>query len=139
MIDSRELAEQYFTRYGHPSMCVPAESRPWTEAMRVQLRRGQVLPPLTKKITRPSRWGNPFTVTEYGHAGAVERHRDWLSGEGPWVIRTPHPLDPDRYTATYDRARVLYELSALGGYDLACACKPEQPCHGDTLLALLNA
>lgn len=127
MIDSRELAEQYFARYGHPSMSAPAETRPWTEAKRVQILRGQMLPVLTKKIGRPSRWGNPFTVAEYGQAGAVERHRDWLAGEGPWVI------------GRYDRARVLYELRDLGGYDLACACEPGEPCHGDTLLALLTA
>ncbi|MEX5632143.1 DUF4326 domain-containing protein [Parafrankia sp. FMc2] len=139
MIDSRELAEQYFARYGHPSLCHRPGPRPPAEAKRVQLRRGQTLPALTKKIVRPSRWGNPFTVAEYGQAGAVERHRNWLSGEGPWVMRTPHPLHPDCYTATYDRARVLYELRELGGYDLACACEPGEPCHGDTLLSLLTA
>lgn len=127
MIDRDELAAQYFARYGHPSLCHRPEPRPRVEAKRVQLRRGQPLPGLTKKITRPSRWGNPFTVAEYGQAGAVERYRAWLSGEGPWVI------------GRYDRARVLYDLRDLGGYDLACACDPGEPCHGDTLLALLTA
>ncbi|MCM3886120.1 DUF4326 domain-containing protein [Frankia sp. R82] len=125
MIEHHELATEYFTRYGHPGLAALESPRPWTEAKRVQLRRGQPLPALTKKITRPSRWGNPFTVAEHGQAGAVERHRDWLNGEGPWLI------------GRYDRARVLIDLPDLGGYDLACACELGQPCHGNTLLALL--
>jgi hypothetical protein len=111
-------------------MCVRTEFRPRGEAKRVQVRRGQPLPALTKKITRPSRWGNPFTVAEHGQAAAVERHRAWLAGEGPWVIRVGN--------VAYDRARVLVEVADLGGYDLACACDLGTPCHGDTLLALLD-
>lgn len=124
-VDREELAYEYASRYGHPAMTVLVPPRPRGEARRVHIRRGQPLPDLTKKITRPSRWGNPYTVAEYGQAGAVERHRTWLAGEGPWVI------------GRYDRARVLYELRDLVGYDLACACEPGTPCHGDTLLALL--
>jgi hypothetical protein len=129
MIDQYELATEYAARYGHPSMSWRPDPRPREEAKRVQVLRGQRLPALTKKITRPSRWGNPFLVAEHGQAGAVERHRAWLAGEGPWVIRVG--------TVAYDRARVLYEVRDLAGLDLACACEPGAPCHGDALLALL--
>ena len=131
MIDRNELAAEYAARYGHPSLSWRPDPRPRGEAKRVQVLRGQPLPALTKKITRPSRWGNPFTVADHGQAGAVERHRAWLDGEGPYVIRVG--------TVAYDRARVLYELADLAGYDLACACEPGAPCHGNNLLTLLAA
>lgn len=131
MIDPNELAAEYGARHGHPRMCTPPSApHPLAEARRIQVRRGQQLPKTAKKVTRPSRWGNPFAVAEHGHVGAVNAYRAWLDGEGPWLIR--------QGGAVYDRARVLMEASfELAGWDLACACDPGDACHADVLLEVV--
>jgi hypothetical protein len=87
--------------------------------VRVQRRRtrGWRLPPGTRYVGRPTRWGNPWSVSEHGHAGAVARYRADLQA------------DPARLAA----ARV-----ELGGRDLACWCPLDLDCHADTLLELAN-
>lgn len=89
-----------------------------------------------KRITRPGRWGNPFTIEETGkrykldrdaaQAKAVELCGQWLRGT---LDKTLSPGDPP------SRAEVR---AALAGHNLACWCKPGTPCHADTLIALAN-
>jgi hypothetical protein len=75
-------------------------------------------PPNGKRVMRPSRWGNPFTIeTEGSSATAVARFRQHLA------------LNP--------------ELVALGrrelrGFDLGCTCSLDAPCHADAWLELVN-
>ena len=72
-------------------------------------------------VARPSRWGNPFTVAEYGsRAAAVAAYETWAT--------------------TSDAARrLLAEHGAeIAGRDLACWCPPGEPCHADVLLRLVN-
>ena len=93
---------------------------------RIQLRRtkGWRKPEGAINVARPTRWGNPFKVG----VGGVETaelavdhfryavERGW--GNVPWP------------------AEIRDELS---GYDLACWCPLDQPCHADVLLELANA
>ena len=60
---------------------------PVDEPVAVRLRRGEALPPGTRSIARPSRWGNPFRgpTTPTGRAASVARYREWLAGEHPEV------------------------------------------------------
>lgn len=86
---------------------------------RIQLSRrsGWRKPEGTIVVSRPSRWGNPFRVDEYGQAGAVEKFRVWIDGRA----RDGH-----------------VDLAQLRGHNLACWCALDQPCHADVLLELAN-
>lgn len=108
--------------------------------VRVQLsrRKGWQMPPNTVKVSRPTKWGNPFTVTEklrpgtrvggaYGYVAvptvedAVACYREMLTMDG-------------------DRPEMLRaDLHELRGKNLACWCRLDQPCHADVLLELANA
>lgn len=87
---------------------------------RIQLRRtkGWRMPPNTVKVSRPGKWGNPYTVAEYGRELAVRNYRRRLD-----CLRVIGALD----------------LSELRGKNLACWCKLGEPCHADVLLELANA
>jgi hypothetical protein len=95
---------------------------------RVQLKRsaGWKMPANTLKVDRTTRWGNPFTIAEYGSAAvAVAQHGRWMRGE----IAAPGAVEPPS-------REVL--RAALGGRNLACWCALNGPCHADLLLALAN-
>jgi hypothetical protein len=85
---------------------------------RIQRRRtaGWRMPDNTKSVARPSRWGNPFKV-EGNHQAAVDQFTQWVEQQG---------------------ALMQAIRSELRGRDLACYCKPEQPCHADVLLRIAN-
>src|SRR4051812_47087842 len=76
---------------------------------RIQLKRtkGWRMPPNAKSVARPHKWGNPYSVDEYGLEKALALHRDLME-------------PPDM------RAEVRADLR---GYDLACFCRLDQPCH----------
>jgi hypothetical protein len=79
---------------------------------------GEKLPAKTKLVTRASKWGNPFKVLEAtpaGHQVAVDLHAAWLR---------EHPED------------VAAIRAELAGWNLACACPLDWPCHADTLLRI---
>ncbi len=96
-------------------------------------------------VTRPSRFGNPFTVAgalEWGGAETTEQARElcatafrsWLRGNTDWW------MGPE---ADATRDRILAALPELRGRDLACYCplpEPGQPdhCHAAVLLKLAN-
>jgi len=91
--------------------------------VRIQRRRtkGWQMPANTVSVTRPSVFGNPFT--EGGPEQRVVMYREWLRGSG----RMDRPLQ-----------KLLYNLPALRGKDLACFCPLGQVCHADVLLELAN-
>lgn len=87
-----------------------------------------------KKVTRPSKYGNPWRIEDYLDAGykatrlqaariCVDAHRAWLKGEKHWAHGSSVPPVPD--------------LEPLRGFNLACSCPPNQPCHADNYLAIL--
>ena len=86
-------------------------------------------PPGVKRVTRPSRWGNPHPVESIAHR--------WCGQCGE-----PHTATEavDRYrrdaVARTDLAEWLAPLADAVG--LACTCPLDQPCHADVLLELLN-
>ena len=81
---------------------------------RIQRKRtkGWRMPPNTVCVSRPSKWGNPFTVKGIGRDMAV---------------------------ALYER-NVLPDLPVeeLRGKDIACWCSLDALCHGDPLLEAAN-
>ena len=90
-------------------------------------------------VARPSRWGNPYEVVKQF---------------GEWGVRPPgHPLiepmtasltkaEAARHAVAFYRSSAVWRAdeirAALAGRDLACWCKPGDPCHGDVLLEIAN-
>lgn len=105
---------------------------------RIQRKRakGWRMPVGVVSVTRPGKWGNPWTPEKYWAAGysgtidvaiqhCIEAYCAWLKGEGHWAHPIPAPPVPD--------------LLELRGKDLACWCALGSPCHADVLLDLANA
>ncbi len=108
---------------------------------RIQLRRskGWRMPPNTVKVDRTTLFGNPFSITDYGHDRAVAMHRAWLTGK---LADQDIPVSKKAMLAEL-RAKVLTALPTLRGKNLACWCAlPEagqrDNCHAALLLELAN-
>ncbi len=100
---------------------------------RIQLsrKRGWKMPPNTVKVDRTTRWGNPFAV------GCYVRISD---ERGP--VGLPIKVTTAEFSVIMFREVAMFhrpDLSALRGKNLACWCKPGDPCHADVLLELANA
>lgn len=65
-----------------------------------------------------SPFANPFSVKEFGREEAVRLYREYL-------LTSPGLLDAAR--------------AQLVGRDLACWCKPDELCHADVLIELVNS
>lgn len=89
---------------------------------RIQLSRkkGWKMPPNTVRVCRPTKWGNPFTVEQYGREQAVQMFRDYIG----------HPNSPNVFSPA--------EIEQLRGKNLACWCKLGEPFHADVLLEMAN-
>lgn len=120
---------------------------------RVQMRRGVALPPNTKYVGRPTQWGNPWRV------GINRDQPRGLTAARvlglPTRLRPPsrgqrHSTTIEPITLTQAQAVMVFRVSAretlhywpdwlepLRGYDLACYCEPDEPCHADVLLDLI--
>ena len=135
-----------------------------TPPKRIQLRRvaGWRKPEGAIVVARPSRWGNPYRVgtmadiygTHYplNHDALVVWHqsRKGYKRSGEWTgfsdrgEATRFAVDLYRRALLamadgIDGARHLdCYLGELRGHDLGCWCKPGDPCHAETLLALAN-
>jgi hypothetical protein len=74
--------------------------------------------------------GNPWRVGEYSREMAVSLHEVWINGQAS---------DAEvGFAAARLRQLVMDKLPELRGKNLACTCRLDQPCHGDTLLAIAN-
>lgn len=76
------------------------------------------MPKGAMNVTRPGKWGNPFTVAEYGERLALSNFRGRMQS---LLLVNPEALNE------------------LRGKNLACWCKDGTPCHADILLELANA
>lgn len=113
------------------------------EPKRVQRKRskGWKMPENTVIVDRSTKWGNPFVIHGDGFRMApevaVDCFRRLLNESGAWcpipVHKWPVGKVPSRFT-TVDDVR-----NELRGKDLACWCKPGDPCHADVLLEIANA
>lgn len=76
--------------------------------------------PFDVYIGRPSKWGNPFRVGEYGmnRGDVIEAFKNWLNAPGQAVLLEAAKTE-------------------LRGKILGCWCAPK-PCHGDVLLQVAN-
>jgi hypothetical protein len=92
-------------------------------------------PPGTVIVIRGTRWGNPFVVVpRLAPESKIERR-----GRTYTVVSTAE--DAVRRFREYMEASPELQAAArrvLRGFDLACNCKLDQPCHADVLLAIAN-
>lgn len=84
-------------------------------------------------VGRPTKWGNPFLVSELGAKEAVLRYRECILNNA-MVYRW---IDEIQASIEYDRFRWMSEnIKTLRGKNLACFCSLSCDCHADTLLEL---
>ena len=114
-----------------------------------QRTKGWRMPENTVYVGRPTKWGNPYTV---GQVGDMRRWTGWFVGE----LRDDTADHGQYQMQAHANARAVelyrlhtgpvgnYELDVdevrreLGGKDLACWCRLDQPCHADVLLEIAN-
>jgi hypothetical protein len=83
-------------------------------------------------VSRPSKWGNPFSVG-LGSARSAEDKRRVRARS---VARFERALlGGDSRALGFDVDTVRREL---GGKNLACWCPLDEPCHADVLLQVAN-
>jgi len=68
-------------------------------------------------VSRPSQWGNPYTIKEYGLRECLRLYRIWLIN---MIHIFPNFLEP------------------LKGKDLVCYCHLAKPCHADILIEFVE-
>ena len=123
-----------------------------SDPKRIQRKRtkGWTMPPDAIYVGRPTKWGNPYTFTMMQarldelakvhrgeglrRLGARQMAHDAFDSDlryGPdsrWWWYGPHN----------GIIQINGNLAALRGHDLACWCKPTDPCHADVLLEIAN-
>jgi hypothetical protein len=95
---------------------------------RIQLKRtkGWRMPPNTVKVDRSTKWGNPYKIGM--------QCLNPITGITS-TIDAAKAVDLFRSFAT--PSADIYQHH-LRGKNLACWCKPGEPCHADVLLELAN-
>lgn len=68
-------------------------------------------------VDRSTKWGNPFTVEEYGRKKCLELYHEWLCEK---LVEDEHFLDE------------------LKGKDLVCWCPLDKDCHADILIEFIE-
>jgi hypothetical protein len=95
------------------------------------------------KADRTTRWGNPFTAEGCRGAGYVGTNEQiakrCVNAFEAWLTHRLWQMNWDGPEAEIARSAILTGLPALRGKNLACWCKPGDPCHADVLLELANA
>jgi len=88
--------------------------------LRIQRSRkaGSRLPAGAVCVTRPGKWGNPFSVEQMGRDAAVRAFRELIES------------DPQRIEAI---------RAELKGKQLACWCSIDTTCHADVLAEIANS
>lgn len=80
------------------------------------------MPENTVSVTRPGKWGNPWKVGDPCVAGHV------MDASGA----------VDHFRRLGRIALTRTDIEELRGKNLACWCKPSEPCHADVLLEWAN-
>jgi hypothetical protein len=95
-------------------------------------------------VARPGKWGNPFNWQE-----AREEYGCAEVDAKKWAVDTYCQLctlalgdNPNRETSIFGfeelKIFIRENIHTLKGKNLACWCKPGEPCHAELLLKLAN-
>lgn len=95
-----------------------------------------VVPAGAVRVTRPTRWANPFPVDRYGRDEALRLYSGWLTGDPDAVAEA---RDVGCRLRLYGPALVDAARRELAGHDLACWCPAELRCHAELLIAAVRA
>ena len=90
--------------------------------IRIQRKRtkGWRMPDNTVYVGRGSKWGNYFTIEDYGREESIDMFIQYIG----------HPNSPLDFGPE--------DIEQLRGKNLACWCKENESCHADILLAWAN-
>ena len=97
--------------------------------LRIQRRRtpGFRLPHGSTSVTRPGRWGNPFSTAE--QFDRVLRQ----------ILYPPHTVTESITAEQFTRMNeIAINIAQLRGFRLACFCSLDEPCHADSLARAAN-
>ena len=122
------------------------ESTP--KGVQLSRRRGYRKPEGAVVVARPSKWGNPFSLSDLGETFpslsleacaefAVNQLEDLIRAGGELTLSVLQP-DGTRKPVTYTYPREKEIRAELAGKDLACWCSMSMPCHRDLLLEIAN-
>lgn len=107
---------------------------------RIQLKRtrGWHMPPNTRSVARPSKYGNPVRII-YDNGQWLVVYRGFC--RGAYLNRTTAARQAvvvyrSEVLTQELRRRARYELR---GWNLACHCRLTDPCHADVLLEVANS
>lgn len=114
---------------------------------RIQLSRakGWKMPPNTVSVARPGRWGNPFYASKWRDAATCvalfrnAMHGIWNPDTSAHCPTVWNGYDIHHGWRLKMGAHPMDLVHELRGKNLACWCKPGEPCHADVLLELANA
>ncbi|MCG3203983.1 MAG: hypothetical protein KCHDKBKB_00660 [Elusimicrobia bacterium] len=104
--------------------------------IRVQRKRtkGWKMPPNTIYVGRPTFWGNPYKegdringIMVLGRGGAIAKYKEWLMSG----------VHDQAYDTSCTRSQAAKR--DLRGFNLACWCPLDKPCHADVLLEIANS
>ena len=79
------------------------------------------IPPEAVNVMRPSKWGNPFKLSDYNNDRnlVLDLYKEWI------------------YNACKDESFHQSLKDELGNKHLVCCCSPKK-CHADILIILAN-
>ena len=92
--------------------------------------KGWKMPPNTVSVARPTRWGNPIKVGDdisYYTMGCISATAQDAVELFERLTLAHKSADPTKFEVF---------IAPLRGKNLACWCKPGEPCHADVLLEL---
>lgn len=96
-----------------------------------QRTRGWTMPAGAVYVGRPTKWGNPFKVSN-GDCN----HPDCGPRSHPVITRQ---MAVDSYRRWLSAGVVVEAVRELRGKDLCCWCPLSSPCHADILLEIANS
>lgn len=95
-------------------------------------------------VGRPTGWGNPWRIRfiKAGRLGAnywmvQDDRRNWYPSSKA-VAQRFAVFKFRRWLRDNDFAQRRLRIEQLRGKDLACWCRPGEPCHADVLIELAN-
>ena len=104
---------------------------------RIQRKRtkGWKNPANTIYVGRPTKFGNPFLVSEIGAEEAVKRFNECILNNAMVYMW----IDEIQATIEFERFEWMSKnIHTLKGKNLSCFCSLDNPCHADVLLKLAN-
>ena len=105
------------------------------ERIQLSRRKGWRKPENTVVVSRPSKWGNPYTLEWAHNYWAEYAYSDAQLREA--VVE--HFNTDLLFVDDFDYPSFEMIRAELRGKNLACWCPLDQPCHADVLLEVANA